>query len=137
MRLRTPISTRTYPLVPYTTHCRSSGAAARVEIDRQRHRRHPLAGDSAVQLVDLAFVEQRLARALGLVVEAVAVAELGDVRVDEPHLLTLHLGIALGDRSFAEEQALHLGARHRDPRSEERRARKNEVSPCESRWSPP
>src|SRR3546814_12414938 len=59
------------------------GAAARVEIDRQRHQRHPLAGDSAVQLVDLAFVEKQLARALGLVVEAVAVAELGDDRVSE------------------------------------------------------
>src|SRR3546814_12957292 len=37
------------------------GAAARVEIDRQRHQRHPLAGDSAVQLVDLASVRGRAA----------------------------------------------------------------------------
>src|SRR3546814_5120767 len=36
--------------------------------------------------------------------------------VDEPHPLTRHLGIALGDRSFAEAQAIHLGARQRDPR---------------------
>src|SRR3546814_8275325 len=33
------------------------GAAARVEIDRPRHQRHTLAGDSAVTLVDLVFVE--------------------------------------------------------------------------------
>src|SRR5690606_26051168 len=58
------------------------GPAATVEIDAERDQRHALALDRADELLDLARVEQQLARALGLVVEAVAVAELGDVGVD-------------------------------------------------------
>ena len=91
------------------------GPAAAVEIDRQRDERHALAGDGAVQLGDLAVVEQQLAGALGLVIVAVAVAEFGDVGVDQPHLLVLHLGIAFRDRALAEAQGLHLGAGQRDP----------------------
>src|SRR3954465_518581 len=92
------------------------GAAAAVEIDGEGDEGHALAGDRAEHLVDLAGGEEELARPLGLVVEAVAVAEFGDVGVDQPHLAVLHFGIALRDRAFAEAQRLHLGAGERDPR---------------------
>src|SRR6478752_5199735 len=42
--------------------------APAVEIDAEGHDRHALAGDRAVQLGQLAMVEQQLARALGLVI---------------------------------------------------------------------
>src|SRR3954464_2433102 len=67
--------------------------AAAVEIDGERHQGHPLPRHRAVQFGDLAVVEEQLARPLGLVVEAVAVAELGYVGVDQPDLLVLPLGI--------------------------------------------
>src|SRR5215212_5409165 len=50
------------------------GPAAAVEIDGERDEGHALAGDGAVKLRDLALVEEQFAGALGLVVEAVAVA---------------------------------------------------------------
>ena len=67
-----------------------------------------------MHLVDLALVQQQLARAFRLMVEAVAVAELGDVGVDQPDLIAAHLRIGFRDRSFAEAQRLHLGAGERD-----------------------
>src|SRR3546814_8738237 len=36
------------------------------------------------------------------------------VGVDQPDFLLLHLGIAFGDRAFAEAERLHLGAGERD-----------------------
>ena len=105
------------------------GPAAAVEIDRERHQRHALARHRAEHLGDLALLEQQFARPLGLVIVAVAVAEFGDVGVDQPDLLVLHLGIAFGDRALAEAQRLHLGAGQRDagldicPRSHNRTAR--------------
>src|ERR1044072_6950170 len=68
------------------------GPAAAVEIDAERHQRHALAGDGAVKLGDLPVVEQQFARPFRLVIVAVAMAELGDVGVDQPDLLVLHLG---------------------------------------------
>src|SRR3546814_3302229 len=44
--------------------------------------------------------------------------EFGDVAVDQPNLIAFHLGIAFGDRPFAETQRLHLGALQRDARLE-------------------
>src|SRR3546814_1047131 len=84
-----------------------------VEIDGKGHERHALAGDGAMQLRDLALMKEQLARALGLMVEAVAVTEFGYVGVDQPDFLLLHLGIAFGDRAFAEAERLHLGAGER------------------------
>ncbi len=78
--------------------------------------RHALAGDGAVELADLARVHQQFARPFRLVVEAVAVAEFGDVGVDQPHLPVLQLGIGLGDRPLALAQRLDLGPGERDPR---------------------
>src|SRR5690606_3479203 len=94
------------------------GPSAAVEVDRQRDHRHPLALDRAEQLFDLALVQQQLPRPARLVIEAVAVTELGDVRVDQPGLAIAHLGVALGDRALAEAQAFHFGAAERDPRLE-------------------
>src|SRR3954463_8038733 len=90
------------------------GPAAGVEIDRQRDQRHALACDAGAQTIDLALVEQQLSRPLRLMVVTVAMAELGDVGVDQEDLVSLHLGIALGDRALAEAQRLHLGAGQRD-----------------------
>src|SRR3546814_16120123 len=59
-------------------------------------------------------MKEKIARALGLMVEAVAVTEFGYVGVDQPDFLLLHLGIAFGDRAFAEAERLHLGAGERD-----------------------
>ena len=53
---------------------------------------------------------EKLARALGLMVEAVTVAELGNIAVDQPYFLILHLGIALRDRALAKAQRFDLGA---------------------------
>ena len=62
--------------------------------------------------------EQQLAGPARLVIEAVAVAEFGDVGVDQPHLAARDFGIAFGDRPLAEAQRFHLGALQRDPRLE-------------------
>ena len=56
------------------------------------------------QLVDLALVQQQLARPLGLVIEAVGLTVLGDVRVDQPELAALHRGIGLGQVGVAGAQ---------------------------------
>src|SRR4051812_42249830 len=77
-------------------------SAEAVEVDRERHQGHALPRHRAEHLVDLARREEKLPRTLGLMVEAVAMAELGDVGVDQPNLPLLHLGIALGDRALAE-----------------------------------
>src|SRR3546814_9246663 len=69
-------------------------------------------------LVDLAAVEQQFARPPRLVVEAVAVTELGNIAVDQPHLIALHLGVAFGDRSLAEPKRFDLCTLQCDPRLE-------------------
>src|SRR3546814_1465301 len=81
-------------------------AAAAVEIDGKRHERHALAGDGAMQLRDLALMKEKLARAIGIMVDAVAVTELGYVGVDQPDFILLLLGLAFGDRDFAAAEGL-------------------------------
>src|SRR5690606_30528456 len=85
-------------------------ASAGVEIDRQRDQRHALPLDRPDQLLDLPVVQEQLARTLGLVIEAVAVAEFGNVRIDQPGLAVAHFSVSLGDRTFAEAEAFHFGA---------------------------
>src|SRR3954467_9678644 len=92
------------------------GPAAAVEIDGERHQSHPLPRDRAVQFGDLALVEKQLARPFGLVIVAVAMAELGDVGVDQPDPPLLPPGIGFGDRALAEAKRLHFGAGQRDSR---------------------
>src|SRR3546814_12002267 len=110
---RPPRSTRTDTLFPYTTLFRSLvvrllalgereldlGAAAAVEIDRQRHERHPLPRDAGMQLVDLAPVEQQFPRPARPGVEAFAVAEFAGLGVDLPHPAARALGTALARTS--------------------------------------
>src|SRR5438874_1596458 len=60
------------------------GAPSVVEIEPQRHERHALALDSADQLVDLAFMQQQLARALRRMIEAAGLQIFGDVGIDQP-----------------------------------------------------
>src|SRR5690606_17916025 len=52
---------------------------------------------------------------LGFMIVAIAVAELGNVRIDQPRLAVANFGIALRNRTLAETQALHFGAAQRDP----------------------
>src|SRR5690606_38602493 len=87
--------------------------ALAVEIDAEGYQRRALALDGADRLLDLALMEEQLAGPRGLVVEAVAVAELGDVAVDLPGVAVVDVGVALGNRALAGAQALHLGARER------------------------
>src|SRR4051812_30166772 len=68
-----------------------------------------------MHLVYFALMKEQFTRALGLVIIAVAVRKFGDVGVDQPDLMILHLGIGLRDRSFAEAQRLHFGTGQRDP----------------------
>src|SRR4051812_33052833 len=66
-------------------------ASPRVEINGERDERHALPHHRAEHLVHLLGVEEQFARPLGLMVEAVAVAEFGNVGVDQPDLAVLHL----------------------------------------------
>src|SRR3546814_7559482 len=80
--------------------------AALVGIDRQRNQRHALPRHRPAQLGDFAALHQQLARPARLMVEPVAVAELRDVGVDQPKLVTLHLGIARSEEHTSELQSL-------------------------------
>src|SRR5207253_5281470 len=106
-----PLVVRLAPARQRNLHLRPALA---VEIDAEGHDRHALAGDGAVQLGELAMVQQQFARPLRLVIVTVAVAEFWDVGVDQPGLLVLHLGVALGDRTLAEAKRLHLGSGEHD-----------------------
>src|ERR1044072_1079079 len=90
------------------------GAALLVEIELERHERHSLALDRADQLVDLALMQQQLARALGRVIEAPGLQIFHDVRVDQPDLAAARIGIGLRDRRLADAQRFHLAAGQRD-----------------------
>ena len=56
------------------------------------------------------LVQQQLARALGLVVEAVGLAVFRNIGVDQPELAALHRGIGFGEIGAALAQRLHLRA---------------------------
>src|SRR5688500_14158555 len=88
------------------------GPAAAVEVDGERDEGHALSGDGAVQLGDLALVEEQFAGPFGLVIVAVAVAEVGGVMFAEPGLVVVHVGIALGDRALAALKRLYLVCGH-------------------------
>src|SRR5258708_13956305 len=75
------------------------GAAARIEIELQRHDRAALALDGADQLVDLLAVQQELARPARLMIEAVARGVFGDVGIDQPGFAALLGDIGFGDRA--------------------------------------
>src|ERR1044071_8373512 len=91
------------------------GAAARIEIDLQRHDGAALALDGAYELVDLGAMQQELARPARLVIEAVARGVDRDVGVDQPGLAALFRHVGFGDRAAPAAQRLHLGAGQSEP----------------------
>ena len=104
---------------------------------RQRHQRQPLAGDRAVQLVDLARLQQQLARRRrGSWFDPAAVAVLRDDGVDQPDFLALDRRIAFGDRALAGAQRLHLGARAARSRPRTAPRRNNRTARAGSRRRP-
>src|SRR3954471_17683889 len=86
------------------------GPAGRGEVELERDQRHPLAADGAREPVDLALAQQQLAGPTGLVVEAVAAVELGNVGVEQVDLAAHVASVGLADRRPALAQRLHLRA---------------------------
>ena len=82
------------------------GAAARVEIDLQRHDGAALALDGADQLADLLAMQQQLARPARLVIEAVARGVFRDMGVDQPGLAACLGDVGLGDVRRARRAAI-------------------------------
>src|SRR5437763_12695418 len=69
-----------------TSHAYFKFDAPPLQVDAGDDERHPLRRRGLVQAVDLAPVQEEFACARGVVVEAVAVRVVGDVRVEEPGL---------------------------------------------------
>jgi hypothetical protein len=69
------------------------GAALGIEIELERHEGHAFALDGADQFIDLALVQQQLARTLGRVIEPARLQIFGDVGVVEPDLAVARAGI--------------------------------------------
>src|SRR5215467_1375966 len=91
------------------------GAALVVEIEPERHQRHSLALDRADELVDLAAVQEKLAHALGGMVETAALQIFGDIGVDQPDLAAPRIGIGFRDGRLAAAQRFDLRAGEREP----------------------
>src|SRR5208282_497058 len=92
------------------------GTTLLVEIELERDQRHAIALDCADQFVDLAAVQQKLARPLRRVIEAVRLPIFGNVRVDEPDFPAAGVGVGFPDRGLALTQLLHLRSGERDAR---------------------
>src|ERR1700728_541110 len=90
------------------------GAALFVEIELERNERHALALDRADEFVDLALMQQQLARPFRRVIGAVGLQVCRVVGVDQPELAAAGVGVGLRDRRLALAQRLHLGAGQRD-----------------------
>src|SRR6478752_3386040 len=91
------------------------GASAGVEIEPERHDGYAFALDALCELGNLARLQQKLARSLRLVIEAIASKIFRNVRIVEPHFAgAIDTGIALRDRSLAGTQRLHFRAGQRD-----------------------
>src|SRR6185312_5713113 len=92
--------------------------AALLEVQARRDDREPLLANGRVQPLDLALVQQQLARAHRLVVRAVALVVRGDLHAVQPHLAVAHVGVALGQRRAAAPQRLDLGSGQDETRLE-------------------
>src|SRR6185295_3709098 len=92
--------------------------AAVLEVDAQRHERHPALDRLADQLANLALVQQQLAAAQRLVVGVAAVAVGADVDDVEEHLAVLDPRVAVAQVDAAFADRLHLGAEQHQPRLE-------------------
>ncbi len=89
-------------------------AAARVEIDLERHQRHALTLDGAGKVGKLPHVHEQFAPPPRLMVEPVGLQILRQMRVDQPEFAALDGGVALGDVRLAAAQRLDLGAGQHD-----------------------
>src|SRR6266516_7273757 len=81
-----------------------------LEVEAGRHEGEALFAHLRVEPVDLAPVQEELARPVGLVILAVARAVLRHVQADEPRLAVAHVGVRLLERRLPLPQRLHLGA---------------------------
>src|SRR5262245_8297034 len=81
-----------------------------IEIELERNDGHALAVHRAGELVDLALVQQELARAFRRMIETAALQVFRDVGVDEPEFARAAVGVGLRDRRLALAQRLDLGA---------------------------
>src|SRR3954454_2086716 len=78
------------------------GAALVVEIELERHERHAFALDRTHQLVDLATVKEKLADALGRMIEAAALQIFRDIGVDQPDFAAASVRIGFCDRCLTQ-----------------------------------
>src|SRR5215831_12803165 len=82
-----------------------------VEIELERHDRHPLPLYRAHKAIKLTLVQQELARSRRLMVGASALGILGNMSVDQIELAASFIGrISICDVGFAGAQRFHLGA---------------------------
>src|SRR5258708_9259762 len=91
------------------------GPAGAIEIDGQRDERQTLARHRAVELGYLAAFQQQLPRSARFVVQAIAMAVLGNMAVDQPDFIASHRRLAFCDRTLTLTERLHLGAGKLDP----------------------
>src|SRR5579864_2991817 len=84
--------------------------AAVLEVHPRRHDGHALLAHLSIQSVDLAPVQQELARAFRIVVGAVPLHVLTDVDAVEPRLAAFHVGVRALERRLPLAQRLHLRA---------------------------
>ena len=112
--LRRSVSRLSWSFLPWT---RASSTLIRLaaKIERERHDGQPLGQAAAEEAVDLAPREQELARPVGQVVLAVAVAVGADVGADQPGLAAAELDERLAQLDPAGAGRLDLGAGERDP----------------------
>jgi len=69
------------------------GAAFFIEIKLQRNERHPLAFDCTDEFVDLAAVQQQLARSLRRMIETIGLQIFRNIGVDQPDLAAARIRI--------------------------------------------
>src|SRR5581483_5663540 len=86
------------------------GDASGIEIELERHERHALALDGPEQFLDLALVQEKLARPGRGVSVTPRLRVLRDMGVDQINLAAFIRGVGLGDVGLAGPQRLHLRA---------------------------
>src|SRR3954453_10196899 len=92
--------------------------AAVLPVHARRNEREALLADAAVQRVDLAAVEEELARPVGLVVGVAPLVVRRDRGAVQPELAVAHVRVRLHERRAALTQRLHLAAGEDDARLE-------------------
>jgi len=90
-----------------------------LQVEAERDEGQPAHPDPAVQILDLAAVQEETAAALGLVVLPVAHLVLADVDLDQPGLTVLDPNVALAEVGETGAERLDLGAGQLDAGLEE------------------